>query len=160
MVNEPLPIVVVDYTVSLLAHLRVGVSAETIWMVTRNPKPFGDFIQQTRQEKSLSCKDVEKRSARFGKRIAGSYVNRIENDPTLKPTAVALKALAYGLGVPPQEVLLRAIGLFEPGVNSEEVQLLSRFRELSPEKRGLVLDIVDMLYSKELTRRTSKRKSA
>ena len=130
-----------------------------IWMATRNPKPVGDFVQQTRQEKSLSCKDVEKRSARFGKPIAGSYVNRIENNPALNPTAVALKALAHGLGVPPVEVFLRAVGLVEPGVKSEEAQLLSRFRELSPEKRGLVLDMVDMLYSKELPRRTPKRKS-
>jgi len=129
-------------------------------MATRNSKPFGDFVQQTRQEKSLSCKDVEKRSARFGKPIAGSYVNRIENNPALKPTAVVLKRLAYGLGVPPVEVFLRAVGLAEPGTKSEEAQLLSRFRELSPEKRGLVLDIVDMLYSKELPRRASKRKSA
>ena len=128
-------------------------------MATRNPKLFGDFVQQTRQEKSLSCKDVEKRSARFGKRIAGSYVNRIENNPALNPTAVALKALAYGLGVPPVEVFLRAVGLVEPGVESEEAQLLSRFRELSPEKRNFVLDIVDMLYSKESCR-TPKRKTA
>ena len=128
-------------------------------MATRNPKPFGDFVQQTRQEKSLSCKDVEKRSARFGKPIAGSYVNRIENNPALNPTAAALKALAYGLGVPPAEVFLRAVGLVESGVKSEEAQLLSRFRELSPEKRGLVLDMVDLLYSKELPRRTPKRKS-
>jgi transcriptional regulator with XRE-family HTH domain len=129
-------------------------------MVTRNPKPFGDFVQKTRQEKSLSCKDVEKRSARFGKPIAGSYVNRIENNPALHPTAVALKALAYGLGVPPLEVLARAAGLVDPDAKTEELQLLSRFKELSPEKRGLVLDIVDMLYSKELARRPVKRKSA
>jgi transcriptional regulator with XRE-family HTH domain len=128
-------------------------------MATRNPKLFGDFVQQTRQEKSLSCKDVEKRSARFGKPIAGSYVNRIENNPALNPTAVALKALAYGLGVPPVEVFLRAVGLVEPGVESEEAQLLSRFRELSPEKRDFVLDMVDILYSKEPSRRPPKRKS-
>lgn len=128
-------------------------------MVTRNPKPLGDFVQQTRQEKSLSCKDVEKRSARFGKPIAGSYVNRIENNPALNPTAVALKALAYGLGVPPEEVFLRAVGLVDSGDKSETVQLLSRFKELSSEKRNFVLDIVDMLYSKE-SGRTSKRKSA
>ena len=127
-------------------------------MVTRNPKPFGDFVQQTRQEKSLSCKDVEKRSARFGKPIAGSYVNRIENNPALNPTAVALKALAYGLGVPPEEVLLRAVGLVDSGDKSETVQLLSRFKELPPEKRIFVLDIVDMLYSKEC-RRSPKRKT-
>src|SRR5262245_6575887 len=104
-------------------------------MATRSPKPFGDFVQRTRQEKGLSCKDVEKKSARFGKSIAGSYVNRIENNPALKPTAVALKALAHGLGVPPLEVLARAAGLVVPGSESEELQLLSRFQELSPEKR-------------------------
>jgi transcriptional regulator with XRE-family HTH domain len=128
-------------------------------MATRSPKPFGDFVQRTRQEKGLSCKDVEKRSARFGKRIAGSYVNRIENEPALNPTGVALKALAYGLGVPPEEVFLRAVGLIDSGDKSGSVQLLSRFKELSSEKRSLVLDIVDMLYSKEF-RRTPKRKPA
>ena len=128
-------------------------------MVIRNPKAFGDFVQQTRQEKSLSCKDVEKRSARFGKPIAGSYVNRIENNPALHPTAVALKALAYGLGVPPEEVFLRAVGLVDSGDKSEAIQLLSRFKELSSEKRSIVLDIVDTLYSKE-SRRTPKRKPA
>ena len=128
-------------------------------MATRRPKPFGDFVQRTRQEKSLSCKDVEKKSARFGKPIAGSYVNRIENDPALNPTGLALKALAYGLGVPPEEVFLRAVGLVDSGDKSEAVQLLSRFKELSSEKRSFVLDIVDMLYSKE-SRRTPKRKPA
>jgi len=102
---------------------------------------------------------VEKKSARFGKSIAGSYVNRIENDPTLNPTGLAIKALAYGLGVPPVEVFLRAVGLFEPGIESEKVQLSSRFEGLSPEKRTIVLDFVDMLYSKEPPRRTPKRKS-
>lgn len=95
----------------------------------------------------------------FWKPIAGSYVNRIENDPALNPTGVALKALAYGLGVPPEEVFLRAVGLVESGDKSEAVQLLSRFKELSSEKRSFVLDIVDMLYSKE-SRRTPKRKPA
>jgi len=127
-------------------------------MVTRNPKPLGDFVQQTRQEKSLSCKDVEKRSARFGKPIAGSYVNRIENNPALNPTAVALKALAYGLGVPPAEVFLRAVGLVEPGIKSEELQAFSRFKELSQEKRGFVLEMINVLYSKETPPRTPKRK--
>lgn len=128
-------------------------------MATRSPKPFGDFVQRTRQEKGLSCKGVEKQSARFGKRIAGSYVNRIENDSRLKPTAVALKALAYGLGVPPIELLARAAELVVPGRELEELQLLSRFQGLSPEKRTLVFEIVDMLYSKEPSPKTPKRKS-
>lgn|SRR5215217_2190608 len=128
-------------------------------MANRSPEPLGDFIRRIRKEKGLSCNGVEAQSGRFGPPIASSYVSRIENDPTRKPTAVALKALAYGLGVPPEELLARAVGLFEPGGKSEELQLLSRFKELSPEKRNFVLDIVDMLYSKE-SRRTPKRKPA
>jgi transcriptional regulator with XRE-family HTH domain len=127
-------------------------------MATRSPKPLGDFIQRTRKEKGLSCKDVEKQSARFGKSIAGSYVNRIENDPRLKPTGVALKALAYGLGVPPVEVFLRAVGLVEPGIKSEELQAFSRFKELSQEKRGFILEMINVLYSKEAPPRPPKRK--
>src|SRR6185295_7420563 len=147
MVNDSLPTLI-------FAFVR-----KPIRMPTRNPKPLGDFIQRTRQEKSLSCKDVEKQSARFGKPIAGSYVNRIENNPALKPTGVALKALAYGLGVPPVEVFLRAVGLIDSGGKSEEIQLLSRFKELSQEKRGFVLEMINVLYSKESPRRTPKRKS-
>jgi transcriptional regulator with XRE-family HTH domain len=128
-------------------------------MANRSPEPLGDFVRRIRNKKGFSLTDVAKQSGRFGPSIAASYVSRIENDPTRKPTAVALKALAYGLGVPPEELLARAVGLFEPGGKSEELQLLSRFKELSPEKRDIVLDIVDMLYSKE-SRRTPKRKPA
>ena len=72
---------------------------------------LSDYVRRIRIEKRLSCKDIEKQSARFGKRIAGSYVNRIENNPKLNPTAVALKALANGLGVPVPELMARPLGL-------------------------------------------------
>lgn len=128
-------------------------------MANRSPEALGDFVRRIRNKKGLSLTDVAKQSGRFGPSIAASYISRIENDPTRKPTAVALTALAYGLGIPPEEMLLRAVGLFDPGDKSEEVQLRSRFKELSSEKRSFVLDIVDMLYSKE-SRRTPKRKPA
>ena len=129
-------------------------------MATRSPEPLGDFVQRIRKEKGISCKDVENQSARFGKPIAASYVNRIENNPTLKPTANRLRALAHGLGIPAEEVLARAAGLVDPGVKSEELHLLSRFRELSAEIRVAVLEMVDMWHSKESPRRTPKRKPA
>src|SRR5262247_1702357 len=44
---------------------------------------LSDYVRRIRNEKRLSCKDIEKQSARFGKPIAGSYVNRIENNPAL-----------------------------------------------------------------------------
>ena len=60
---------------------------------------LGAFVRRIRTEKNLSCADVSKRSARQPqRRIAASYVNRIENDSKLCPTANRLKALADGLG--------------------------------------------------------------
>jgi transcriptional regulator with XRE-family HTH domain len=109
---------------------------------------FSDFVRRIRTEKRLSCADVSKQSARFGKRIAGSYVNRIENDPTLNPTAVALQALANGLGVPVPELMARAFGIASYGErSSEELSLITRYRELSRERKEDVLKLVDLYYS-------------
>ena len=144
----------------LSARPRVEVSLELIRMANRSPEPLGDFIRRIRKEKGLSCKGVEKQSARHGKPITASYVNRIENDPTKKPTAVALRKLAYGLDVPAQELLARAAGLVDPGVKSDEIHLLSRFRELSTERKADVLKMVDMWHSDEAPNRVPKRKSA
>lgn len=112
---------------------------------------LGDFIRRIRREKNLSCADVSKRSARKGqRRIAGSYINRIENYSNLKPTADRLKALADGLGVPAEEVFARVVGFAPEGETSEEIELLARFRELSPERRDDVIRIVDLWYQKDL----------
>ena len=118
--------------------------------VDGSQETLSDFVRRIRNEKHLSCADIEKRSARFGKPIAGSYVNRIENDPTLNPTAVALKALANGLGVPVPELMVRAFGIASyDGHSSEELSLLTRFRELSPERQDDVLKLLDLLYSQK-----------
>jgi len=110
---------------------------------------FGDFIRRVRTEKNLSCADVSSKSARFGKRIAGSYVNRIENDPHLRPSLDRLRALAYGLGVPVEELLARAAGLNRSPPSCDELNLLTRFRELSPERQADVLHIVDLWHSQK-----------
>jgi len=128
--------------------------------MARSPEPLGDFVRRIRNKKGLSLTDVAKQSARFGPPIAASYVSKIENDPNRKPTAVALRALAHGLGVPAEDLLARAAGLVDPGDKSEELHLLSRFRELSQERRDDVMKMVDMWHSEEVPRRTPKRKSA
>ena len=128
-------------------------------MANRSPEPLGDFVRRIRNKKGFSLTDVANQSGRFGPSIAASYVGKIENDPSRKPTVVAVRALAHGLRIPPEELLARAAGLVDPGIETEKLQLFSRFKELSPEKRGFVLDIVDMLYSKEPPRKTPKRKS-
>jgi len=117
---------------------EVDVSQETL----------SDFVRRIRTEKRLSCADVSRQSARSGKRIAGSYVNRIENDQKLRPTADRLRALANGLGVPVSEVMARAFGIASYGErSSEELSLLTRYRELSRERKDDVLKLLDLYYS-------------
>jgi transcriptional regulator with XRE-family HTH domain len=103
---------------------------------------------------------VSKQSARFGKPISASYVNRIENKLIKNPSADRLRALAHGLGIPAEDLLARAAGLVASGGQSEEHHLVTRFRELSPDRRVDVLNIVDMFHSEQSSRRTVRPRSA
>ena len=119
---------------------EVDVSQETL----------GGFVRRIRKEKRLSCANVSRQSARFGKRISGSYINRIENYPTHKPTADRLKALANGLGVPVSEVMARASGdPFYKGMSDDELHLMTTFRELSRERKDAVLKLLEFFYSEK-----------
>ena len=110
---------------------------------------LGDFVRRIRREKNLSCADVSRRSGRKGqRRIAGSYVNSIENNLKLGPTADRPTALADGLGIPAEELFARVAGFAPEGESSEEIELLARFRELSPERRDDILKILDLRYQK------------
>jgi transcriptional regulator with XRE-family HTH domain len=132
---------------------------EPIRMANRSPEPLGDFIRRIRNEKGLSCTQVSKQSGRFGKPISASYVNRIENKRIKDPSPDRLRALAHGLGVPAQDLLARAAGLVAPGGQSDEHHLVTRFRELSPDRRVDVLNIVDMFHSEQSARRTARPRS-
>ncbi len=133
---------------------------EPIRMANRSPETLGDFVSRIRNEKGLSCTDVSERSARFGEPISASYVNRIENKQIKNPSPDRLRALAHGLGIPAEDLLARAAGLVAPGGQSEEHQLVTRFRELSPDLRVIVLQIVNMLHSEQSSRRTPRPRPA
>ena len=105
---------------------------------------LGDFIRRIRRAKNMSCGDISKRSARFGKRISGSYINRIENYPNLRITTDRLKALADGLDVPVAELFARSIGLIHGDENAAEVRLVARFRNLSPERKADILQLLEL----------------
>jgi transcriptional regulator with XRE-family HTH domain len=119
-----------------------------LYRANKSSEGFAEFVRRTRKLKNLSLADVSNQSANFGKRIAASYVSRIENN-LQRPTADRLTALANGLGVPVQELLARAAGLVAPGASSDELHLVTRFRELSPERKSDVLAIVELWYSRE-----------
>jgi|SRR6185369_381002 len=117
-------------------------------MVHDCPETFGDFVRRTRREKNLSCEDVSRQSAHFGKPITGSYINRIENNPKLRPSVDRLAALAHGLDVPVEDLLARAIRVVPLSeASDDELHLLATFRKLSPQRRTDVLNIIDLLYS-------------
>jgi transcriptional regulator with XRE-family HTH domain len=108
---------------------------------------LGDFIRRIRTEKNMSCEDVSKLSARKGqRRIAGSYINRIENDPKLRMTTDRLKALADGLDVPAHELFARSIGLIQGDKDAAEVRLLARFRDLSPDRKADILQLLELWH--------------
>lgn len=121
----------------------------------RNPENLGDFVRRIRTEKHLSLTDVSKQSTRLGKYIAASSISRIENERRRRPTSDSLAALAYGLGVPVEELLARAMGIVPSGDSNDELELLTRFRELSPERKADVLKIVNMWYSERYEHRST-----
>ena len=133
---------------------------EPIGMANRSPEPLGDFVSRIRNEKGLSCTGVSRQSARFGKPISASYVNRIENKQIKDPSPDRLRALAHGLSIPAEDLLARAAGLVTPGDQSQELYLVTRFRELSPDRKIDVLNIVDMYHSERSSRRTPRPRSA
>jgi transcriptional regulator with XRE-family HTH domain len=123
-------------------------------MPNQSLETFGDFVRRVRWEKNLSLESVSQRSARFGPRIAGSYINRIENNPHLRPTVDRLRALAYGLGIPVEELLARAAGLVPSDSDSNDAfRLIARFRALSPARKDDVLRMVDLWYQQDLFKR-------
>ena len=108
---------------------------------------LGDFIRRVRRQKNLSCADVSKQSVRKGeRRIAASYINRIENNPKLRVTTDRLKALADGLDVPVDELFARSVGLIQGDEDAAEVRLLARFRNLSPERKADILQLLELWH--------------
>jgi|SRR5215213_3605807 len=118
---------------------------------TRKPESFANFVRRIRNEKRLSLADVSKQSALLGMHISGSYINRIERNPKLKPSVLSLKALALGLGLPIEEVLTRASRTLTPD-EADELFLISRYKELSLERRSLVSDLIDYWHSRDSTK--------
>lgn len=68
---------------------------------------LADYVRRIRLEKDLSLLDVYRQS---GRRIAGSYVSRIENGLAKNPSPEKLVALAKGLGVSEDELFAIARG--------------------------------------------------
>ncbi len=120
-----------------------------------SPVHLGDYIRRIRTEKGFSLQDVSKRSACFGPPIAASYINRIERNPKLRPTVDRLTALALGLGVPLEELFAHALRTMSPE-EADELSLLTRFRELSPQRKADVWNIIKLWHSGDASKETPR----
>ncbi len=83
--------------------------------------------------------------------ISGSYINRIERNPKLNPSAYSLKALALGLGVPVEEVLTRASRPLTAD-EADELSFITRYRELSSQRQSLVAELIEHWHSQGSTK--------
>lgn len=117
-----------------------------------------DYVRRIRGERGLSCVDVQRKSARAGRKIAASYVNRIENGVAKRPSNDRLLALAHGLGVPEEELLAVARGAV-PGrrEDAQEMRLAMMFRELPEDRQRDVLNMVEAFHREHAP---AKRKRA
>jgi transcriptional regulator with XRE-family HTH domain len=120
-----------------------------------SPARLGDYVRRTRTEKGLSLLDVSERCAHYGRPIAASYINRIERNPKLRPTPDRLRALAVGLGVPVDELLARAVRVMHPD-EANELSLLARFRELSPQRKADLWNIMELWRPRDASKETPR----
>jgi transcriptional regulator with XRE-family HTH domain len=116
-------------------------------MKSHQPETLAEYVRRKREshDPPLSLNDVEQQSARYGNKITGSYVSRIENGHKRNPGADALVGLAYGLGAPLVEVLLVAAGKPLKEAEAQDELLLTLFHSLDTEDRHLAIKLVRTL---------------
>jgi transcriptional regulator with XRE-family HTH domain len=108
---------------------------------------LAEWVRRVRNQKGLTFLEVERNSARRGKKIVASYVYRIENGFTRRPSADRLRALAHGLGEPVELVMAIAMGHAPSNKDSLELQLLAHFRELPLSYKEDLIGIARILNS-------------
>ncbi|HJP93496.1 MAG TPA: helix-turn-helix transcriptional regulator [Pyrinomonadaceae bacterium] len=118
---------------------------------TKSLECLGDFVRRIRNEKGLSLTDVSRQSALFGLAISGSYINRIERNPKLRVTLDRLIALAHGLGIPVDELLAHAVSKMSRD-ERDELGLVTRFRELSSQRKSDVWTIIQLWHSEDASK--------
>lgn len=122
---------------------RIGSDAQGAQTVK---EPLRDYVRRIRNEHRLSLLDVERNSRRSGWFVTGSYVSKIENGSARNPSLDKLIGLAYGMGVPLEELLTIAVGkpLSEP--EAQEIRLVVMFRELPEDRREDIMQMVRVMH--------------
>lgn len=77
-------------------------------MATSN-HPLGELIGQVRATNGWSLEDVCARARRQGHTISPQNISRLSSEPVVTMKASTVRALACGLGVPPEAVVSAAL---------------------------------------------------
>jgi len=103
--------------------------------VTEELEGLSDFVRRVRVAQRMSVADVSAQAARYGHKIASSYISHIENNYIESPSPKKLKALAAGLGISEDELFNVARGkpsfsVIDGGVDTEVAQDLKRMEHM------------------------------
>jgi hypothetical protein len=65
---------------------------------------LSDYVRRVMREKNLGVRDIERNSAKAGKKIAASHISKVATGVITNLTADKIVGLALGLNVDPHEV--------------------------------------------------------
>lgn len=92
----------------------------------RDKESLSDYVRRVRRAKGLTLRAISERAKRGGFKISHSTVSEVINEPGTSFGTETLKALAYGLGVPQEEVVNRAMGTVEENPSEYRRQLVEK----------------------------------
>jgi transcriptional regulator with XRE-family HTH domain len=113
---------------------------------TRRIPLLGDFVREVRVlVLGISLKEVERRS--HGQ-ITASYVSLIENGRIQSPGVKKLRALAFALHLPDEEVFAIARGQSLSQPDADAKRLVTAYQNLPPAYQGVLMDFTMLLERK------------
>lgn len=108
---------------------------------------LADLVRRVRAEKGFSLTDVERNARRAGFEIAGSYVNRIENEVADADglTVKKLQALAAGLEFSEEVLFAVARGKSPTDPDVEHAEIAEMYDDIPPQCQKDVRDLLVVL---------------
>jgi transcriptional regulator with XRE-family HTH domain len=116
---------------------------------------FADWLRRILNEKKLTHKDVERLCNR---QITASTVNKIINQGMDNLTAFTIKALAEGIGEPPEQIFNRIIG--NPTKTNEDPALAAlfyKYGQLSHDDKAELSSLLEVVDNEIERRRAGKK---
>jgi len=129
-----------------MVNIRTAEYTTLYGMDTNQTKVLADRVREIIRDKKLTHRGVEERAKRKGYQIAHSYISKIKSGTADNLTVERLIALAVGLDVPVEEILLAAAG--KDGKKETDLQLeraLFYFKGLTATDRKLIIELLETM---------------